>query len=277
MTKNEDLLFQSQTINTSNTIIWNNNNINGNININNNYSNINPLKRSGSITFKNSYNKNEMSSPIISPTSSNFKKIKLGQNGNKSKPKINDFNTNNHYGPKTEENQLEMSHAKNYINYLHEHLDTSYNANNELNNKTEKIINMTKDIESEIKKNNDIYKSLILSYNDKLKANNKFKNEFINFLNQYKKQFKSISSEINNNKNEFDELNKKNLALKNEIKDTEDIISYLKKTEDILQNNALSRYKEEVGYLKGKAKIKGDNEIRILNKEMNKLIEIKNI
>jgi hypothetical protein len=68
-----------------------------------------------------------------------------------------------------------MNHAKNYINYLHEHLDTSYNANNELSNKTEMIINMTKDIESEIKRNNDIYKSLILSYNDKLKANNKYK------------------------------------------------------------------------------------------------------
>ena len=224
MAKNDDLLFQSQSLKSSNTIIWNNNNINGNININNNYTNsINPVKRSGSITFKNSpYNNNKtvISSPIITPNSSNYKKIRLGQNGNKSKPKSKHF-SNNHFGTKTEGNQLEMNHAKNYINYLHEHLDTSYNQNNELNNKTEMIINMTKDIESEIKRNNDIYKSLILSYNDKLKANNKYKNEFINFLNQYKKQYKSISSEINNNKNEFDELNQKNLSLKKEIKDTE--------------------------------------------------------
>ena len=195
MSKNDELLFQSQSLKANNTIIWNNNNINGNININNNFSNsINPIKRSGSITFKNNaYNKSVISSPIITPNSSNFKKIRLGANGNKSKPKTKNF-SNNHFGIKTEGNQLEMNHAKNYINYLHEHLDTSYNANNELSNKTEMIINMTKDIESEIKRNNDIYKSLILSYNDKLKANNKYKNEFINFLNKYKKQFKSISS-----------------------------------------------------------------------------------
>ena len=277
MSKNDELLFQSQSLKANNTIIWNNNNINGNININNNFSNsINPIKRSGSITFKNNaYNKSVISSPIITPNSSNFKKIRLGANGNKSKPKTKNF-SNNHFGIKTEGNQLEMNHAKNYINYLHEHLDTSYNANNELSNKTEMIINMTKDIESEIKRNNDIYKSLILSYNDKLKANNKYKNEFINFLNQYKKQFKSISSEMNNNKNELDELNQKNLALKKEIKDTEDIISYLKKTEDILQNNALTKYKEENINLKEKEN-KENNEINILNKELNKLIEIKNI
>ena len=78
MAKNDDLLFQSQSLKSSNTIIWNNNNINGNININNNYTNsINPVKRSGSITFKNSpYNNNKtvISSPIITPNSSNYKK-----------------------------------------------------------------------------------------------------------------------------------------------------------------------------------------------------------
>ena len=277
MSKNEDFLFQSQSIKPNSTIIWNNNNINGNININNNYSsNINPIKRSGSITFKNSaYNKDVMSSPIITLNSSNYKKIKLA-NGSKSKTKIKNL-SNNHYGTKTEGDQLEMNHAKNYINYLHEHLDTSFNANNELNNKTEMIINMTKDIESEIKKNNEIYKNLILSYNDKLKANNKYKNEFINFLNQYKKHYKSISSDLDNNKKEFDELNQKNLSLKKEIKDTTDIISYLKKTEDILQNNALTKYKKDCLNYEKEKNLKKENEIRILNKELNKLMEIKNL
>ena len=226
MTNKEELLFQSQSLKPNSTIIWNNNNINGNININNNYNNsINPIKRSGSITFKsNAYNKNIISSPIITPNSNHFKQIKFGANRNKSKPKQKNF-TINQFGTKTDGNELEMNHAKNYINYLHEHLDTSYNANSELSNKTEMIINMTKDIESEIKRNNDIYKSLILSYNDKLKANNKYKNQFINFLNQYKKQFKSFNNEINSSISEYNELNTKNLDLKKEIKDTEDIIS----------------------------------------------------
>ena len=274
MSKKDDLLFQSQSLKSSNTIIWNNNNINGNININNNYTgNINPIKRSGSITFKNaSYNKNVLSSPIITPNSNHFKQIKLGANGSKSRPRPKNF-SNNHFGIKTEGNDMEMSQAKNYINYLHEHLDTSYNANNELSNKTEMIINMTKGIESEIKRNNEIYKSLILSYNDKLKANNKYKNEFINFLNQYKKQFKSINSEIVNEKKQFNELSEKNSALKKEIKDTEDIISYLKKTEDILSNNALSKYREQLNQKEKKVK----DEINTLNNELNKLEEIKNI
>ena len=276
MSKKGELLFQSRSLKSNNTIIWNNNNINGNININNNYSSINPIKRSGSITFKtDAYNKNIISSPIITPGSSHYKQIRLGANGNKSKPKTKNF-SNNHFGNKTEGNELEVNHAKNYINYLHEHLDTSYNANNEITNKTEMIINMTKDIESEIRKNNDIYKSLILSYNDKLKANNKYKNEFINFLNQYKKQFKSYSSEINTNKNEFDELSNKNASLKKEIKDTEEIISYLKKTEEILQNNSLTKFKDEYLKLKGKEN-KDKNEIKMLNDELNKLIDVKNI
>ena len=42
-----------------------------------------------------------------------------------------------------------MTHAKNYINYLYEHLDTSYNANTELSSKTDMIINMKKNIESD--------------------------------------------------------------------------------------------------------------------------------
>ena len=276
MSKKDDLLFQSQSLKSSNTIIWNNNNINGNININNNYSgNINPIKRSGSITFKNSaYSKNVLSSPIITPNSSHFKQIKLGgANGSKSRPRPKNF-SNNHFGMKTEGNEMEMSQAKNYINYLHEHLDTSYNANNELSNKTEMIINMTKGIESEIKRNNEIYKSLILSYNDKLKANNKYKNEFINFLNQYKKQFKLVNSELNNNLNEFNELSQKNISLKKEIKDTEDIISYLKKTEDILLNNSLFKYKELNQNQKEK---KGKDEISLLSNEVNKLAEIKEI
>ena len=283
MSKKEELLFQSQSLKPSSTIIWNNNNINGNININNNYSNsinsIQPIKRSGSITFKKDgyNNKNVISSPIITPGSSHYKQIKLGGNGNKSKPKTKNY-SNNHFGNKTEGNELEMNHAKNYINYLHEHLDTSYNTNNELSNKTEMIINMTKDIESEIKRNNDIYKSLILSYNDKLKANNKYKNEFINFLNQYKKQFKSFSTEITTNKAEFDELSKKNASLKKEIKDTEEIISYLKKTEEILENNGINKYKEEFLNMNTKEKEnKEKNEIKMLNDELNKLIEIKNI
>ena len=155
MTHKEKLLFQSQSLKPNSTIIWNNNNINGNININNNYNNnsINTIKRSGSITFKNNaYNKNNIGSPIITPNSNHYKQIKFGANRNKTKPKSKNF-TMDQFGAKTEGNQLEMNHAKNYINYLHEHLDTSYNANSELSNKTEMIINMTKDIETEIKRN----------------------------------------------------------------------------------------------------------------------------
>ena len=199
MSKKNNMMFQASSIKPSNnTIIWNNNNINGNININNNYSSenltmMNPIKRTRSLNFKNS---NTISSQNYN---NHFKQIKLGNNNNINKiktnlkPKKNYMESN--YNTRTEgnNNEIEMTHAKNYINYLYEHLDTSYNANSELSNKTEMILNMKKDIENEIKRNNDVYKSLILSYNDKLKMNNKYKNEFINFLNLYKKQYKDFN------------------------------------------------------------------------------------
>ena len=278
----KNIMFQSSSLKpNNNTIIWNNNNINGNININNNYSTenlnsmINPIKRSGSLNFKNSTN------TIVTPNYSNhFKQIKLGNISN-----INNNNTNkiktkikgkknymeNTYSTKTEgnnNNELEMAHAKNYINYLYEHLDTSYNANSEISNKTEMIINMKKDIESEIKRNNDVYKSLILSYNDKLKMNNKYKNDFINFLNLYKKQYKSFNTEIKNKKEKLDDLVLKNKELKREVKNTEDIINYLKQTQDILINNNFLEKKGE------KNNNNQEDEIDILKKELTKLKEI---
>ena len=263
----KNIMFQSPSIKPSNnTIIWNNNNINGNININNNYSSenlnsmLNPVKRSGSLKYKNSTNS------ISSQNYSNhYKQIKLGNvsnNNNKLKAKLKPKKyMESNYKTKTEgNNEKEITHAKNYINYLYDNLDTSYNANSELSNKTEMIINMKKDLEKEIKRNNEIYKSLILSYNDKLKLNNKYKNEFINFLNVYKTQYKTF----NNQKKELDDLVIKNSELKKEIKDSEEIINYLKQTEDILKNNNLIEKKEEE-----------NNEMDFLKKELIKLKEIK--
>ena len=68
------------------------------------------------------------------------------------------------YNTRTEgnNNEMEMTHAKNYINYLYEHLDTSYNANSELSNKTEMILNMKKDKENEKKRNKEVNKKIIL-------------------------------------------------------------------------------------------------------------------
>ena len=264
-------MFQASSIKPSNnTIIWNNNNINGNININNNYSSenltmMNPIKRTRSLNFKNS---NTISSQNYN---NHFKQIKLGNNNNINKiktnlkPKKNYMESN--YNTRTEgnNNEMEMTHAKNYINYLYEHLDTSYNANSELSNKTEMILNMKKDIENEIKRNNDVYKSLILSYNDKLKMNNKYKNEFINFLNLYKKQYKDFNIEINDKTKQLDDLVNKNKELKKEIKYTEEIINYLKKTENIMMNNNKLVEKDH----------EEKNEMELLKKELMKLKEIK--
>ena len=289
MSKKNNFIFQSPVNKQSNTIIWNNNNINGNININNNYSgenlsSMNLLKTSGNLNYKNNNNS------ILSQNYSQFKQIKLGGASNNTlNNSINNFNdikkaranikqkksyadiNYTKYSTKTEGNDIDMTHAKNYINYLYEHLDTSYNANTELSSKTDMIINMKKNIESEIKKNNEIYKSLILSYNDKLKMNNKYKNDFINFLNLYKTQFKAFNNEITTKKKELDSITKKNNAMKKELQSTEDIINYLKTTEDILTNNQI---------LKNNANIKDNeevNEIDYLKKEVNKLKEIKDI
>ena len=191
MSKKYELYVQSKTLKSSNTIsTLKNNKINENLSIETNYNNT--YKRGSSIIYlKDSFNSNLFNSQIISP---NRKYFKI-EDGFKSKPKSKNVLGIN-YLTKSEGNEFEKKKSLNRLNYKNENLDTSKNENNENNNK---------DIENEIKKNNDIYKSLILSYNDKLKANNKYKNEFINFLNQYKKQFKYFNKEINNKKKEFDE------------------------------------------------------------------------
>ena len=280
MSKKNSIMFQSPSIRPNKTIIWNKNIINGNISINNNYSSenlnaINPIKRSDSSQFKHTSNKS-----TVTPNYSNyFKQIKLGKvsniknNTNNLKNKIKEKKNyvNSSFNTKTEGNQeYEMTNANSnnyYLNYLYEHLDTSCNANNELNNKKEMLMNMKRDMESDIKRNNDIYKSLILSYNDKLKMNNKYKNEFINFLNLYKKQYTTFNNEINDKKNELNDLMLQNNSLKKEIESTEEIINYLKNTQDILSinNNLVEKYEEQ----------NLDNELDILKKELIKLKEIK--
>ena len=272
MSNDEDPLYQSHTLKLNSTLNYNNNNIiNENMSMNHIYNNsINIKKRSGPITSINS--------PINSPCMQ-YMHIKFGENSNKSRPKINNMTKNfsfNNFGIKTEINDLELNHGNKLSNCLYGHLNTSYNANNEFNKKT-KIINMKKDIENEIKKNNEIYKSLILSYNDELKINNKYKNEYIYFINQYKKQFKSFSNQINANRSEYNELRKKNAALKNEISAAKDILNYLVKTKEILINNSLSKYREEIKLNSEKEKNNDKDELNILNKELNRLIEIKNI
>ena len=272
MSRDEDQLYQSHTFKLNSTLNYKNNIMNENLSMNHVYNNtFNIKKRSGGpLTTINS--------PINSP-SLQYMHIKFGENANKSKPKINNMTKNfsyNNYGIKTEINDLELNHGNNFSNCLYDHLNTSYNANNEYNKKN-KIINMKKDIENEIKKNNEIYKSLILSYNDELKINNKYKNEYIYFLNQYKKQFKSFSSQINANRSEYNELSKKNAALKNEINAAKEILNYLVKTKEILINNSLSKYREEIKLNSEKEKNNDKDELNILNKELNRLIIIKNI
>jgi hypothetical protein len=95
------------------------------MNINNNYnSNMGTIKRSGSITFKkNDYNNNMINSPIITPNSQYYKQLKLGANGNKSKPKIKNISKNN-FNTKIDGSSLEMNQSKNYTNYLNKNLNS---------------------------------------------------------------------------------------------------------------------------------------------------------
>ena len=149
MSKDEDPLYQSHTYKLNSTLNYNNNILNENMSMNHVYNNtINIKKRSGPITTINS--------PINSP-SLQYMHIKFGENVNKSKPITNNLIKNfsyNNFAIRTEINDLELKHGNQFSNCLYEHLNTSYNANNEYNKKT-KMLNMKKDIENEIKKNNE--------------------------------------------------------------------------------------------------------------------------
>ena len=128
-----------------------------------------------------------------------------------------------------EREKEEFERTQKYINYLKEHLNSSYYANNEINNKNNILTEKSKSLNEEIKNNNIQYKNLLKSIAEKTKINNDFKKKYQNFLGGGKKM--DTENEWNPQIGEkIKNLKQKNYILNKENQSKEEIILNLKKT-----------------------------------------------
>ena len=77
---------------------------------------------------------------------------------------------------------------KSYIDYLRENLNSSYYANNELNNIYKDIKNKSEKTNEQINQNNTLYETINKTYEEELEKNKQYKNEYMNLVDKYKLQ-----------------------------------------------------------------------------------------
>ena len=162
-----------------------------------------------------------------------------------------------------EREREEFNRTQKYINYLKEHLNSSYYANNEISNKNTILNEKSITLKEEIKNNNILYEKIQKSLEEKTKLNNEYKNKYEAFLNQHKNK-KNDNDNINLNIEEkIKELKQRNLIANKECQSKEEIILNLKRTLDILEKSKSGKKKE---YL---------DKVKELNEEKDIIVKLK--
>ena len=235
---------------------------------------------------ENIYNKNKQYINKVNPIKSQVKNIQQNINPkNRQKPNnleniddninstftqksppTNQYNNNLLNNEKEREKEREKEkeeyeNTKKYINYLKEHLNSSYYANNEINNKNLLLIEKSKSLNEEIKNNSILYEKMKKSFDKKKIKNDEYKNKYEKFLNEQK------NNENKNNKlnleEKIKELKLNKLLINKENQSKEEIIINLKKTLEILEKNKLYKDKEK------------ENKIKELKEEKNNINKLK--
>ena len=176
-----------------------------------------------------------------------------------------------------EREKEEFERTQKYINYLKEHLNSSYYANNEINNKNNILTEKSKSLNEEIKNNNIQYKNLLKSIDEKTKINNDFKKKYQNFLGGGKKM--DTENEGNPQIGEkIKNLKQKNYILNKENQSKEEIILNLKKTLEILEKSKMNKKKDKEKKMKELNEKKNDiNKLKLNIEKITKELYTKNI
>ena len=165
----------------------------------------------------------------------------------------------------------EFNRTQKYINYLKEHLNSSYYANNEISNKNSILNEKSISLKEEINNNNILYEKIQKSLEEKTRLNNEYKNNYEEFLNQQKNKKSDNDNIILNIEEKIKELKQRNLIVNKECQSKEEIILNLKRTLDILEKSKSGKKKEV------QDKVKELNEekevIAKLKKNMEKIIK----
>ena len=235
---------------------------------------------------ENIYNKNKQYINKVNPIKSQVKNIQqninpknrqkpnnleniddnINSTSTQKSPPTNQYNNNLLNNEKEREKEREKEkeeyeNTKKYINYLKEHLNSSYYANNEINNKNLLLIEKSKSLNEEIKNNSILYEKMKKSFDKKKLQNDEYKNKYEKFLNEQK------NNENKNNKlnleEKIKELKLNKLLINKENQSKEEIIINLKKTLEILEKNKLYKDKEK------------ENKIKELKEEKNNINKLK--
>ena len=235
---------------------------------------------------ENIYNKNKQYINKVNPIKSQVKNIQqninpknrqkpnnleniddnINSTSTQKSPPTNQYNNNLLNNEKEREKEREKEkeeyeNTKKYINYLKEHLNSSYYANNEINNKNLLLIEKSKSLNEEIKNNSILYEKMKKSFDKKKIKNDEYKNKYEKFLNEQK------NNENKNNKlnleEKIKELKLNKLLINKENQSKEEIIINLKKTLEILEKNKLYKDKEK------------ENKIKELKEEKNNINKLK--
>ena len=159
---------------------------------------------------------------------------------------------------------------KNYIIYVKDHLNSSYYANNDLNNECNRIKNKSRELNDLINNNNDKYLSMNKLYEKNMENNKNIKEEYLKLVDEYKL----------NNINEQNKLKELNQILDKQDND----IFVLENENEILKEDLLNKkiiiekLKEQIGKLKNKkGMMEAYNEYLYLFDKKNKLISVNQI
>ena len=118
----------------------------------------------------------------------------------------------------------EFNRTQKYINYLKEHLNSSYYANNEISNKNSILNEKSISLKEEINNNNILYEKIQKSLEEKTRLNNEYKNNYEEFLNQQKNKKSDNDNIILNIEEKIKELKQRNLIVNKECQSKEEII-----------------------------------------------------
>jgi len=179
-------------------------------------------------------------------------------------------NNSKNDGMKKKIREMNSKQIKNYIIYVKDHLNSSYYANNDLNNEFNKIINNTRELNDLINSNNDKYLSMNKLYEKKMKNNKNIKEEYLKLVDEYK--LNNI-----NEQNKLKELNQILVRQDNDIFKLENENNILK--EDLFDKKiTIENLKEQIGKLKNKkGMLEAYNEYLYLFDKKNKLISVNQI
>ena len=167
-----------------------------------------------------------------------FKNISIMSNNNSR----NNFNLTSQSFYKKKIKQMTQEQIKHYVIYLKNNINSSFIANNELNNEYNKLLFKLRQLNESISKNQQIYNSIKKSIKINSENKKQNKNIYINLIEQYKlnsdqgeNEYNILNQKINTQEKEIIKLINENNVLNDDINQKKLLIERLKKIIELMK------------------------------------------